>query len=71
MTTDRIPQPVEDWGVIFARKDAEITRLRAALEVCFRVLHFDLRKMITWGPDYNQAVRDAADATIAALKEGK
>ena len=48
---------------------AEIERLRAALEVCDRVLHFDLRGMITWGKDYNQAVKDAADAARAALEE--
>lgn len=47
----------------------EIERLRAALEVCDRVLHFDLRRMITWGADYNQAVKDAADAARAALGE--
>jgi len=46
---------------------AELERKDAALEVCDRVLHFDLRKMITWGPDYNQAVKDAADAARAAL----
>jgi len=46
---------------------AEIAKLEAALEVCDRVLHFDLRKMITWGPDYNQAVKDAANVTRAAL----
>ena len=44
-----------------------IAQLEAALEVCDRVLHFDLRKMITWGPDYNQAVKDAANVTRAAL----
>ncbi len=44
-----------------------IAKLEAALEVCDRVLHFDLRKMITWGPDYNQAVKDAANVTRAAL----
>jgi hypothetical protein len=52
----------------------EITRLRAlnaelveALQVCDRVLHFDLRSMITWGKDYNQAVKDAADTARAAI----
>ena len=49
------------------RLRAEIERLRAVLEICDRVLHFDLRKMITWGDDYNQAVKDAADAVRAAL----
>lgn len=54
-----------------ARRGADaadrIAKLEAALEVCDRVLHFDLRKMITWGPDYNQAVKDAANVTRAAL----
>jgi hypothetical protein len=52
-------------------KEAEVERLREALEVCDRVLHFDLRKMITWGNDYNQAVKDAADITRAALNREK
>jgi hypothetical protein len=38
-----------------------------ALQVCDRVLHFDLRSMITWGKDYNQAVKDAADTARAAI----
>jgi len=46
---------------------AELERKDAALRICDRVLRFDLRRMIEWGTDYNQAVKDAADATRAAL----
>ena len=65
-THERTPA---DMAATIARLTAEVERLRAALEVCDRVLHFDLRKMITWGNDYNQAVKDAADIARAALKE--
>jgi hypothetical protein len=71
---DRNPLP--DWSDIIAKRDDEITRLTArveelekALVVCDRVLHFDLRRMIEWGDDYNQAVKDAADAARAALTQ--
>lgn len=60
-------EPKTHDAVRFQAAD-EIERLRAALQVCDRVLHFDLRKMITWGNDYNQAVKDAADAARAALE---
>lgn len=69
--TNRTKREHRDKLLKAKAKDAdEIERLRAALEVCDRVLHFDLRRMITWGADYNQAVKDAADAVRAAL-EGK
>ena len=50
-------------------KNAEIERLREALTICDRVLHFNLRKMIIFGDDYNQAVKDAADAASSALQQ--
>ena len=43
--------------------------MEKALKICDRVLHFDLRHMIEFGPHYNQAVKDAADAARAALGE--
>lgn len=46
----------------------EVIRLRGALERCHRVLHFDLRRMIEFGPDYNQAVKDVADVVRHSLK---
>ncbi len=48
-------------------EDDEVGRLRAALEICFEVLHFNLSHMITDSDDYDQAVRDAADASFYAL----
>ncbi len=63
---------------LFMTVDAERNRLRdinaellAALEVCDRVLHFDLHKMITWGPDCNQAVKDAADQARATIAKAE
>lgn len=50
------------------RLAAQVEALTRALSVCDRVLHFDLQKMIVFGDDYNQAVKDAADATRAALE---
>ncbi len=41
--------------------------VREALETCNRVLRFDLRKMLVFGPDFNQAVKDAADRVSTAL----
>jgi hypothetical protein len=49
------------------RLTARVAELEGALAVCDRVLHFDLRRMIEWGDDYNQAVKDAADKARAAL----
>lgn len=46
---------------------AEIENYRATLERIERVLAFDLRSKITWGTDYNQAVKDIYDATRKAL----
>lgn len=46
----------------------KIAALVEALECINRVLHFDLRRMIEFGDDYNQAVKDAADAATAALQ---
>lgn len=46
----------------------EIDRLREALERCDRVFHFDLRRMVEFGPDYNQAVKDAAGTVREALR---
>lgn len=68
--TRRLVDTVIDYRKEAERLAIENETLRAALDVCDRVLHFDLRKMITWGDDYNQAVKDAADAARAAL-EGK
>lgn len=50
--------------------DAPAPDLREkAIQICHRVLTFDLRKMIGKdSPDYNQAVRDAYDAVAAALR---
>lgn len=39
-----------------------------ALERVERVLAFDLRRMVTYGPDYNQAVREALDIVIATRR---
>lgn len=52
-----------------AALEAQVARLVGAGEACDRVLHFDLRKMIVFGDDYNQAVKDAADEIRAALAE--
>ena len=38
-----------------------------ALDTANHVFHFDLRHMIEWGDDYNQAVKDASDRVAAAL----
>lgn len=39
-----------------------------ALEIVNRVFQFNLNNMIVWGDDYNQAVKDAADAVATALR---
>jgi hypothetical protein len=38
-----------------------------ALCVCQRVIGFDLRRMVEWGPEYNQAVKDAYDVVCGAI----
>jgi len=45
----------------------EIERLRAVLQRCHSVLWFDLRNSLSFGPDYNQAVRDVALAVADVL----
>ena len=42
--------------------------MTSALESAYRVFHFDLRKMLVWGDDYNQAVKDAADKVARSLR---
>ncbi len=39
------------------------------LERCDRVFQFDLIRMIEFGPEYNQAVKDVADAVREILRE--
>jgi hypothetical protein len=52
------------------RRD-DLVRLTDALiksaDISNRVLHLDLRHMIEFGDDYNQAVKDAADAAATAI----
>jgi hypothetical protein len=58
--------------VLEADYDAEKARaevVEKALQSAHRVFQFDLRKMITWGDDYNQAVKDAADKVAASLAQ--
>ena len=50
---------------------AENAKLRAVAEAAKRadvVIHFDLQRMVTFGPDYNQAVKDVGDALHEALE---
>lgn len=44
-----------------------MSALLKSAEISNRVLHFDLRHMVEWGDDYNQAVKDAADAAAHAV----
>lgn len=46
---------------------AERDELYAALEAAVTVFGFDLKRMVEFGPDYNQAVKDAFDLCVAAL----
>lgn len=46
---------------------AERDGLYAALDLAITVIGFDLKRMIEFGPDYNQAVRDVYEAGIAVL----
>ena len=46
---------------------SEIEELREVLGRVERVLAFNLRSKIAWGPDYNQAVKDIYDATRKSL----
>lgn len=62
------------WSFIFAldaqakaEADARVEAMRDALKVANRIFQFDLWPMIEFGPHFNQAVKDAADATQAAL----
>ena len=48
---------------------APVDPLREALERAHTLLYFDLRNMIEWGPDYNQAVKDVADRISIALAQ--
>ncbi len=54
--------------ILAAVEAVDLRPIREALECINRVLHFDLRRMIEFGDDYNQAVKDAADAATAALQ---
>jgi len=45
----------------------ERDELYAALTIAVAVIGFDLKRMIEFGPDYNQAVQDAFQAGRAAL----
>ena len=45
----------------------ERDELYAALTIAVTVIGFDLKRMVVFGPDYNQAVRDAFEAGKAAL----
>ena len=48
----------------------ENTKLRAVVDAANRaekVIHFDLHHMVTFGPSYNQAVKDVGDALRDAL----
>jgi hypothetical protein len=47
---------------------AERDRLRELLQRCDCVFRFDLARMIVFGPDYNQAVKDASDALREAIE---
>ena len=60
-------EAIAEKDATIARLSAQVSTAREALMVCDRVMHFDLRRMITWGDDYNQAVTDAANAARAAL----
>jgi hypothetical protein len=51
----------------FQELSAERDELYAALTIAVTVIGFDLKRMIEFGPDYNQAVQDAFDAGKAAL----
>lgn len=49
---------------------AVMSRAFEVIEICHRVLHFNLNRMIADdSDDYNQAVRDAADATYRFMQE--
>lgn len=65
---ERLQTDVRTYQDIVQDMTAQVEALTGALSVCDRVLHFDLKKMIVFGDDYNQAVKDAADATRAALE---
>ena len=49
------------------RDHANMRSMANGLVLANQVLHFDLKRMIEDGPDYNQAVKDAAEATFTAL----
>ena len=53
----------------FLRAREEIDAMRDALVVADRVMRFDLRRMIVMGPDFNQAVTDAANAIYAVINK--
>jgi hypothetical protein len=64
MTTYVVPKFLLQQHMELAEQNA---KLMDALEVCHRVIGFNLERMITFGPDYNQAVKDAFDISGAAL----
>jgi hypothetical protein len=62
---------IERHVAIAGECETRADRFEEALRVCDRVLHFDLRRMIEWGDDFNQAVKDAADAARSVLSRLK
>lgn len=49
----------------------ERDELYAALERAMRVVAFDLKAMVEFGPDYNQAVKDILVAGTDALAKSR
>jgi hypothetical protein len=65
--------PMDLWdrhsNLVLKAADAGLA-VTEALETCERVLRFDLRRLTTFGPDFNQAAKDAlvkAQAVLALL----
>ncbi len=48
-------------------RDELIDELITVLRVTEAIFGFDLKRMITFGSDYNQAVKDVYDRVVAAL----
>ena len=46
-----------------------VTAMYDALKKVERLLAFDLSRMIAFGPDYNQAVRDVYDEVVAVRRK--
>ena len=65
---NRVTEYMFHWEGRALDAEAKVEQMKMVLEMSNRVLHFDLRRMIEWGPDYNQAVKDAADEVRKILE---